>query len=354
MLQAFFLLYIFSGHIEFSGQLSGQIGAFEGALDSPRLRALYLPEWSFSQELQNKLNMDVLVTLSSEANVWREDAWKTDLHSSLYRGWIRMGSERTEFRLGLQKINFGAASILRPLMWFDRVDPRDPQKLTEGVKGGLLRHYFQNNGTFWIWGLYGNHETKGWEMVPGKKNTPEWGGRFQTPVGQGEAAMTFHQRDISQSELLEYQEERFGLDGKWDLGIGIWLESSWVRQSKSAQANYTRMTTFGLDYTFSNGITAMLESMNTQILEHPTDWDSGFDVTVLSLSYAISFLDQITALLYFDWEQHQWFRFANWTRTYDNFQLITMAFWNDDFSAGTFSSNLYSGKGIQFQIVYNH
>jgi len=54
----------------------------------------------------------------------------------------------------LQKINFGSATLFRLLMWFDRIDPRDPLKLTDGVYGLLLRYYFHNNTNIWLWGLY--------------------------------------------------------------------------------------------------------------------------------------------------------------------------------------------------------
>jgi len=50
-----------------------------------------------------------------------------------YRAWIRFSSDQLELRIGLQKLNFGSASILRPLMWFDQMDPRDPLQLTDGL-----------------------------------------------------------------------------------------------------------------------------------------------------------------------------------------------------------------------------
>lgn len=52
----------------------------------------------------------------------------------------------SELRLGLQKINFGSAQLFRPLMWFDKMDPRDPLQMTDGVWGALYRYYFRNNG----------------------------------------------------------------------------------------------------------------------------------------------------------------------------------------------------------------
>jgi hypothetical protein len=58
-----------------------------------------------------------------------------------YRLWARYSTSQLEIRAGLQKINFGSANILRPLMWFDQMDPRDPLQLTDGVWGILGRYY---------------------------------------------------------------------------------------------------------------------------------------------------------------------------------------------------------------------
>ena len=81
-------------------------------------------------------------------------------YPTLYRLWTRLSSERFEARLGLQRINFGSATLLRPLMWFDRIDPRDPLQITDGVYALLLRYYFQDNANVWAWGLLGNSSRK--------------------------------------------------------------------------------------------------------------------------------------------------------------------------------------------------
>ena len=70
----------------------------------------------------------------------------------LYRGWGRFKTSRFEGRVGLQKINFGSALLLRPLRWFDSVDPRDPLQITEGVYALLVREYLPRNFTVWVWG----------------------------------------------------------------------------------------------------------------------------------------------------------------------------------------------------------
>lgn len=93
------------------------------------------------------------------------------------------------------KINFGSASIFRPLMWFDKIDYRDPLQLTDGVYALLGRYYFSNNANLWLWTLYGNDEPMGWEKTPAVWQIPEFGGRIQQPVPRGEAALSYHHRE---------------------------------------------------------------------------------------------------------------------------------------------------------------
>ncbi|MFO7659429.1 MAG: hypothetical protein R6V77_00785, partial [Candidatus Cloacimonadaceae bacterium] len=59
----------------------------------------------------------------------------------LYRLWVKAGTPQLEARLGLQRLNFGSAQILRPLQWFDNLDPTDILERTEGVQALLVRKY---------------------------------------------------------------------------------------------------------------------------------------------------------------------------------------------------------------------
>ena len=79
-------------------------------------------------------------------------------------------------------------------MWFDRIDPRDPLQLTDGVWALLLRYFFLNNANIWLWGLYGNDDVKGWEFLPTVKDDIEFGGRIQVPVPLGELGLSYHHR----------------------------------------------------------------------------------------------------------------------------------------------------------------
>ena len=70
-----------------------------------------------------------------EAGTNFRDSLGTDWKVKPYRATVRYARPRFDARLGLQKISFGSATLLRPLMWFDRIDPRDPLQLTDGVYG---------------------------------------------------------------------------------------------------------------------------------------------------------------------------------------------------------------------------
>ena len=84
------------------------------------------------------------------------DSSQVDAAIKAYRLWGRYTGHQFEVRVGLQKIDFGSAMMLRPLQWFDEMDPRDPLNFTTGVYGALGRYYFLNNANIWGWILYGN------------------------------------------------------------------------------------------------------------------------------------------------------------------------------------------------------
>ena len=72
------------------------------------------------------------------ANLWASgiysgDSIELDEQLSPYRMWVKFSGDQFELRAGLQKVNFGSAQMFRPLMWFDRIDPRDPLQLTDGA-----------------------------------------------------------------------------------------------------------------------------------------------------------------------------------------------------------------------------
>lgn len=284
----------------------------------------------------------------------------------LYRGWVRYSGPRFEARLGLQKINFGSAVMLRPLMWFDRIDPRDPLQLTAGVKGLLVRGYFLNNANVWAWGLLGNTDPGGWELFGSRRTSPEFGGRIQVPVPAGEAAVTFHHRkaDPAAAEPLLPQsaggaisENRYAVDFRFDITIGFWLEAVLVQQDIDLPLKNRKMVTVGADYTFAagNGLLVTAEHMLFRASKRVTDAGEGFQFSALSLSYPLNLLDAFTVMVYRDWENRGWYRFARLQRTLDNWRFYAMVFWNpDDFELypNLSRENLFAGSGAQVMAVY--
>ena len=59
-------------------------------------------------------------------------------------------------------------------------------------------------------------------------------------------------------------EDRIALDGKWDLGVGLWFEAVWTRQAWTAAPwKSQRALNLGTDYTFGlgNGLHVLAEHL---------------------------------------------------------------------------------------------
>jgi hypothetical protein len=174
--------------LDVKGQASVWLALNDARPRNLRFGLRYIPALSFSTAAGKDLTLDAEVSANAYLN-GESPGGAFAIQSreiKLYRGWVRLATTRFEARAGLQKINFGSATVLRPLMWFDRIDPRDPLQITDGVTGLLLRYYFPGNANVWAWGLYGNEATKGWETSPTARRSAEFGGRVQVPVPRGD------------------------------------------------------------------------------------------------------------------------------------------------------------------------
>lgn len=354
--------------VELSGQASGWVRAGSG---ETRTGLRYLPELSLAGKLPEGWE------IGSEAAV--QARWSGRLDGSggdegspavdLYRLWARLASSRFEVRAGLQKINFGSAALLRPLRWFDGVDPRDPLQVTEGVHGLLGRYYLRSNANIWVWALYGNDALKGWETMNGEDREIEFGGRGQLPVRKGEMGLSYHQRrvdpegsDFGARHPAQgvFAERRIGLDGKWDLGVGLWFEGTVTRQALDVPApRYERLLTVGLDYTLNvgNGPHLLFEHLLRARAEDALGSGDGRAVSGLSAEYPLSLLDTVSAIVHYDWESEGWSRFLAWRRAYDRWQVQVSAFWNPgrlSVAGEAAASGNLAGSGLQLLVVFNH
>lgn len=354
--------------LDFSGQVSGWVTMKP---DDAQLGMRYIPELSFKKQLSKTYEISAEAAVNAR---WfsQFDNWRNAEHivsMDAYRLWARFASSQYEARVGLQKISFGSATLLRPLRWFDSIDPRDPLQITEGVYSLLGRYYFPNNANIWLWALDGNDNLKGWESLPTDKWRIEWGGRVQIPVNAGELGFAYDRRrvnpngsllQITYPKLDTFLEDHFGLDGKWDVGAGLWFESSLTRRGFDVpESRYQRYLTVGIDYTFDigNGPHVLFEQFRQDQAKTLLGTGNGAWISALSIDYPLGILDKVMTIVYYDWRNNDWSRLLQWQRSYDQWQMNVSAFWNPEqlsLAQNNVATGSFAGYGVQFMLVFNH
>lgn len=367
----------------------GQVSAWTNinpAMDMPVwLGGRIIPQANYEFRLPsgNLFDIEASANINGAAGFSPFDSFEVDGTLKAYRIWARFSGKQFELRAGLQKINFGQATMLRPLMWFDQMDPRDPLQLTDGIWGLLGRYYFLNNTNIWLWTLYGNRGQRAWDFLETPEHRPEFGGRIQIPVLPGEAAFSYHYRSTQLPKYLRavagipqedtdgfssllspgaegiHPEHRFALDGKWDVGPGLWFESVWIRNTGNfSNLTNQNMLTLGADYTFGlgNGLSLVLEHLVFSYNEKAFTFHNSTSFTALSASYPLGMNHYLSAILYRDWDNSTQYNFVSWRTQLPRLILYTMAFWNPtrlQLPQMNSSGLLFAGKGIQILVVYN-
>jgi len=355
--------------LAFSGQLSAWANYGHDQRLNTWLGTRYLPQANYELQWGERRMFDVEASANVVGSLGMHpfDTVGADGNLQPYRAWVRYSSPQCEVRLGLQKINFGAASMLRPLMWFDQIDPRDPLQLTNGVWGALGRYYFLNNANIWVWGLYGNGQRKGWERAASNPRLPELGGRLQLPIPRGELGLAYHHRRadvrdfvLTGDALDRVPEHRVGFDAKWDLLAGLWVEGSWTHKTQpSGLLTNQTLLNAGTDYTFGvgNGLRFVAEHIVFAFDAEPFAFEQVGQLTGATLSYPLGMFDNLSAIVYYDWTNQNFYRFVNWQRQYDRFTFYVMGYWNPaNFQLLQQNElvNTFSGRGVQLMLVVNH
>ncbi len=368
------------------GQLSAWANINGQKFSDSQIGLRYIPSLFVEKHFKSGLSLDAELSVNAvSAAVFDEpDQFAEDASLKAYRVWLRFAGSQFEARGGLQKIDFGTATLLRSLRWFDSIDPRDPLQITNGVYALLGRYFFLNNANIWVWGLYGNEESKGSEVFATADNTVEFGGRIQHPIGSGELAFSYHRRKFDLNKNLFnipicegpftpaicensiIPENRFALDGKWDLQIGLWFETALIQQGLTflnLLFKYQNFLTLGADYTFpwGNGLYVMAEHLVVSQGNKLSKLRETVNFSAWSAFYNIGLLDRVSAIVYYDWSQKQVFRFASFSRFYDKWSFYLNVFWNPEDAGFGFaglrrdSENTFGiGKGLQIMAVYNH
>ena len=342
---------------DFRGQLSLWSGAVK---NDTRWRTpsgiRYLPEISLGRRITGDLSIDADLSLNAYYATDFETSYRK---AKLYRLKFRFTTSQSETRIGLQKISFGPAQLLRALMWFDRIDPRDPLRMSDGVYAARFKYNFLNNANLWLWTLYGNNKTKGHEIFPTVRETPEFGGRFQYPMLRGDVAVTLHRRRADTGSF-QYRENRLAVDGRWDMVLGWWFETVIQQQLSTALPyKWNKMLTVGTDYTFplGNGLYVLAEHMLTGASSKFWQNDRDRQFSACLLSYPAGIFDTVRWLGYFSWEDNSFYQYLAWQRTYDNFSFNLSLFHYPSRSLDGAQSNIHlpvTGYGAQLMVIYNH
>lgn len=356
--------------VDFNGQLTAWSAVqltqpvlwLNGGRFVPTLTGRYRTGNNRGWDAEASLNINGSAILSRDS----VPGWEGQLKP--YRVWLRYYTPRFELRAGLQKLNFGAAKMLRPLMWFDGMDVRDPLQLTDGVYGLLGRYYADGNMTFWGWALTGNTRPKGYELVGTAGWKPELGGRIQLPLGPGEFGLSYHHRKVNPATadltINELFENRIGFDGKWDVGVGLWIEGSLTALERDPLVmlpERTDLLNLGLDYTFpwGNGLGITFEYFRYHAGNRFFTGGNGANVLATMVSYPLSLIDNVSAMVFCvpSATRTYWMNYLTWSRTYDDLSVFLMGFINPaDYSLPISASqgrNVFSGKGFQFMLSYN-
>ena len=342
---------------ELKGQASGWWTYGEQSLTDSRLGLRYIPTFSVADELESGRNLDMELSLNafSSGPLDQADALSD---AKAYRAWFRFTTPRFELRAGLQKIEFGPATMLRSLRWFDRLDPRDPLQLTDGVYGILGRYTWSNNTNLSVWGLYGNDEPKGWELVGSVAHRPEFGYRFQFPTARGEMALTMHHRCLDLG--TEETEQRYALDGRWDLAWGLWFEAV-AQQANNpfTESDWRQFLTVGVDQTLGlgNGLYILLEHQVLATSKDAFALENDLQLSAFNSSYSLSLNSSISAIGYYNWDTRELTPYLSSALIYDNWSFRLNLFDNPNLLPGPDNREnlgLLPGKGMQLMVIYNH
>jgi len=145
-----------------------------------------------------------------------------------------------------------------------------------------------------------------------------------------------------------------------DLAVGLWAEASLIHQDLNyTDRKYKTMLNLGTDYTFDlgNGLHVMAEGFGYLQGDKPFANSEGLAFGLLSASYPVNIIHNLSAILFYDFTNQNLYRFINWSVTFDRWNFYIMGFWNPE----TYNlynvdprTTLYGGWGFQLMAVFNH
>ncbi|MEA3287998.1 MAG: hypothetical protein U9Q77_11585 [Candidatus Marinimicrobia bacterium] len=342
-----------------SHDIRGQISlihasSFDGSFDHSPSTLRYIPQLRLDHQVTDRIRLGFDGALELFANAQGDSLTRSDY--DFYRLTLRYDSPATQIRLGLQKINFGPARMLRVLQWFDQLDPRDPLALSPGVWAAMGRYYFENGMNLRLWTMTDAPNT--WRDIMSTPSEKPWdtGGRLEYPLPAGTFGITMHSLDVWNASGIK--ENRLAGDFRMDVVIGIWSEAMFSRVELPSTKIDIITTMAGIDYTFvlGNGLYVALEmlSSNQGSLTNEMQWQ----VRSLALmsTYTLSLEDGLTAYLYAiqspDLET-QYMPMLGWQHNRGNW-LFYLALYDMPETIRGGAMALPAGTGLQLNIAFNH
>ena len=276
-----------------------------------------------------------------------------------YRLWLRYSSDQIEARLGLQKIAFGPAMVLRSLAWFDTIDPKDPTGQTEAVEAFRLRLFPTSSLALWLWSINNDQDTL------------SYGGRAELSTSIGEWGLTYYQdpTELGQSVgqfpiFISGPHQRAAMDYRYDGYFGFWFEGVGIFADSKQDVELNRFTllTLGADYTIpvGFGMLIMAETMKINGSSTAEDISSDQTYTALMASLPINMLHQLMFIAQIDWDNNHMYNYLRWGVTYDRFSLnfiLSISPRRGDYNIATEhppKTVAGFGTGLQFMLIYNH
>lgn len=350
--------------MQFSGQASAW-GRYIPNGDYPAsCGSRYIPLCNYSLNWHSGFHIDAeaapdLTLYWQSAN----NGWKTSYRADVYRAWIRASGKRYELRAGVQKIEFGPAQMLRPMLWFADIQYTDPLQMARGVSGTLGRYYCKDNSSLWIWMLRGSTGIRSGDSSPTQAGTTELGGRLQKSIPVGELGISTHHRKIwldapAHPDGTAAAENRVGLDGRFDGAAGYWFESVWIRQSGDTVRS-REMLTIGCDYTIAagNGIGIMAEHLVAAGGTGTFATAAAANVSGVSAQYPIGISDKLSSMAMISWKGQMEYYYMAWNHRFRLMELFISVFYLDGSNLAEHSTRQPAadeGFGGQIMLVYHH
>ena len=363
--ELFFVLLISNANIAAQAySLKGQMwGSLLRGNDPPTGRSNYEESWGYIPTLSFERNLINNSVIDLEwaykiGKVYSGD-YSFGTLDAPYRIWFRYSSDRIEARLGLQKISFGPAMILRSLSWFDTIDIKDPTGQTDAVEAFRLRIFPNNSIGLWLWSINNDQDTL------------SFGGRTELSINAGELGFTYHTdqstrpQSIGQSPAyISNAHQRIAFDYRYDGYIGFWLEAAGILSNSKSNIQPNRFTLFtaGADYTIpiGPGLLVMAENMNIREFSTVTDSIHTHNYTAFMASLPVNMLIQLMFITQVDWDNNNVYNFLRSSITYDHFSLNLILSSSPKRSDYDITEEYLPrtvsgfGAGIQLMLIYNH